>query len=158
MNALVYHGNAQSRNVVKQFEFYFEKEGQAHTGAYDRQGAYKWEVLVTTYEMVLAESSMLQAVKWQCVIVDEAHRLRNQTSRLSTQLARLNYVHLLLLTGTPIQNNIQELWTLLHFLDAKAFPDLLSFEQAFGNLTEASQVMALQKARLFYVRCITYTC
>ena len=83
--------------------------------------AYKFDVLITTYEMVMSDAQHLGGIPWAAIIVDEAHRLKNTTSKLATELIRWKRDHVLLLTGTPIQNNIEELWALLHFTAPRVF-------------------------------------
>jgi SNF2 family DNA or RNA helicase len=83
---------------------------------------YKWNVIITTYEMIIADTSVFQPIRWKYLIIDEAHRLKNRQSRIATELKQFKYDQLLLLTGTPIQNNTEELWTLLNLLDRDKFP------------------------------------
>ncbi|KAI8926863.1 SNF2 family N-terminal domain-containing protein [Entophlyctis helioformis] len=96
-----------------------------------------WSVLITTFETVLSESTFLQSIGWHYLVVDEAHRLKNRDSLLHQSLANLNIRHCLLLTGTPVQNNLAELQSLLAFanpalfsVDAPRGPD---FEGWFGK-------------------------
>lgn len=81
----------------------------------------KFNVLVTTYEMIILEKSLFRSVNWELCIIDEAHRLKNKESKLTTELGNLTYKFIVLLTGTPVQNNTEELWTLLNIIDAKKF-------------------------------------
>lgn len=82
-----------------------------------------FDVLITSYEMVIREKSVLKKFKWAYLIVDEAHRIKNEESSLS-QILRLFYSrNRLLITGTPLQNNLHELWALLNFLLPDVFTD-----------------------------------
>lgn len=63
----------------------------------------EWDVLLTTYEICLQEKAALRRHRWQYLVVDEAHRLKNENSKLSTILRSLNTKNRLLLTGTPLQ-------------------------------------------------------
>lgn len=75
-----------------------------------------FDVLITSFEMVMREKSQLKKFRWQYIVVDEAHRIKNEDSSLS-QIIRLFYSkNRLLITGTPLQNNLHELWALLNFL------------------------------------------
>ncbi|XP_077012008.1 chromodomain-helicase-DNA-binding protein 1-like isoform X2 [Tamandua tetradactyla] len=85
-----------------------------------------FHVLLTTYEICLKDASFLKSFSWSVLVVDEAHRLKNQSSLLHKTLSEFSVVFRLLLTGTPIQNNLQELYSLLSFVE----PDLFSKEQA----------------------------
>lgn len=77
---------------------------------------YGFHVCVTTYETVAQEVGCLKKIEFDMLIIDEAHRLKNESSKLSTLLRQLTSSRRLLLTGTPIQNNLHELWALLNFL------------------------------------------
>lgn len=79
-------------------------------------GKLKFNVLVTTYEILLKDKDFLRTVSWAVLIVDEAHRLKNDDSCLYQALMELNTHHRLLITGTPLQNSLKELWALLHFI------------------------------------------
>ena len=76
-----------------------------------------FNVVLTTYEYILVGKAILRKYPWQYIVIDEGHRIKNAGSKLSTVL-RTDYHsnHRLLLTGTPLQNNLQELWALLNFL------------------------------------------
>ncbi|XP_044800394.1 chromodomain-helicase-DNA-binding protein 1-like isoform X3 [Bubalus kerabau] len=85
----------------------------------------RFHVLLTTYEICLKDASFLKSFPWSVLVVDEAHRLKNQSSLLHKTLSEFSVVFTLLLTGTPIQNSLQELYSLLSFVE----PDLFSKEQ-----------------------------
>lgn len=76
-------------------------------------------------------------------MVDEAHRLKNQNAKILSCLKQLPCKRILLLTGTPIQNNTDELWTLLNYLEPNAFPRQQDFRKDFGNLKTGEQVERL---------------
>ncbi|KAM4628994.1 chromodomain-helicase-DNA-binding protein 1-like [Polymixia lowei] len=81
-----------------------------------------FNVLLTTYELCLKDSSFLRKWKWKVLVVDEAHRLKNQNSLLHKTLTEFSVDFRLLLTGTPIQNNLQEVYSLLNFIQSRLFP------------------------------------
>lgn len=83
--------------------------------------------------MVLREKSALKKFKWEYIVVDEAHRIKNEQSSLS-QIIRLFYSrNRLLITGTPLQNNLHELWALLNFLLPDVFGDSEQFDDTFDQ-------------------------
>ena len=135
MNVIVYHGALESRETIRDFEFYFS---DAQTNAQTR-GLHKFHVLITSYETIKQDLNELRKVPWRYMVVDEAHRLKNKDSALAQDLRTLRVEHLHLLSGTPLQNNTTELWSLLSFLDAQLFPSLDAFLADFGTLTEAAQ-------------------
>jgi len=87
----------------------------------------EFDVCLTSYEGVNICKSELKRVHWKYVIVDEAHRLKNDESMLSKNLREFNCDLKLLMTGTPLQNNIKELWSLLNFI----MPDLFDSSDIF---------------------------
>lgn len=95
MNVLLYHdatGGAQGREILRQHEFY-----------YKGTNIVKFNILITSYEMLLADLPDLESIKWKYLIVDEGHRLKNKTARLMEAFDQLKIPRRLLLTGTPIQ-------------------------------------------------------
>ncbi|EPY30473.1 hypothetical protein AGDE_09426 [Angomonas deanei] len=83
--------------------------------------------------MVLDEFSAFQKIRWQYLIVDEAHKLKNDQSRAHMALDSLHTSHRIIITGTPLQNNLKELWALLHFLAPKLFKDSSVFDAWFDT-------------------------
>jgi len=88
-----------------------------------------WDVCVTTYEVCNTEKRSLGKFAWKYLIIDEAHRLKNEASLFSTTVRAFSTAHRLLLTGTPLQNNLHELWALLNFL----LPDIFSSSEQFDE-------------------------
>jgi SWI/SNF-related matrix-associated actin-dependent regulator of chromatin subfamily A member 5 len=89
----------------------------------------RFDVCVTTFEMCLKEKAALCKFAWRYLIIDEAHRIKNESSQFSTVVRMLDTEHRLLLTGTPLQNNLHELWALLNFL----LPDVFASSQEFDD-------------------------
>ena len=112
LTAMKFHGNQEEREVQK-----------LQLG--------KTDVVVTTYEMVIKEKSALKKVHWRYLYIDEAHRIKNEHSLLSTVVRTLPTEHRLLITGTPLQNSLHELWALLNFLVPTIFDQAADFEQSF---------------------------
>eukprot|EP00300_Choanocystis_sp_HF-7_P003039 c12293_g1_i1.p1 GENE.c12293_g1_i1~~c12293_g1_i1.p1 ORF type:complete len:1104 (-),score=304.81 c12293_g1_i1:66-3377(-) len=95
------------------------------------EGAY--HVVLTTYDMIVKHSSHLKKrIRWQYIIVDEGHRLKNPNSRLSRELRLFTCRYRLLLTGTPLQNGLDELWALLNFLLPTIFDSIGNFQEWFN--------------------------
>ena len=69
--------------------------------------------------------------KWEYIIVDEAHKIKNEESQISKRLRQLDSRYRLLLTGTPLQNNLHELWSLLNFLLPEIFSSADAFDEMF---------------------------
>ncbi|SCU84913.1 LAMI_0C09384g1_1 [Lachancea mirantina] len=106
----------------------------------------KFDVLITSYEMVIKEKAALKRLMWRYIVIDEAHRIKNEQSALS-QIIRLFYSkNRLLITGTPLQNNLHELWALLNFLLPDIFGDSEVFDEWFqqNNSDEDQDVVISQ--------------
>lgn len=92
---------------------------------------FNFDVCITSYEIVIREKAALKKIAWQYIVVDEAHRIKNEASSLS-QIIRLFYSrNRLLITGTPLQNNLHELWALLNFILPDVFTESEAFDQWF---------------------------
>ncbi|KAI8118511.1 ATP-dependent helicase brm [Lucilia cuprina] len=95
--------------------------------------ATKFNVLLTTYEYVIKDKAVLAKIQWKYMIIDEGHRMKNHHCKL-TQVLNTHYIapYRLLLTGTPLQNKLPELWALLNFLLPSIFKSCSTFEQWFN--------------------------
>ncbi|XP_050367230.1 protein CHROMATIN REMODELING 4 isoform X2 [Argentina anserina] len=141
LNVVEYHGCAKARAMIRQYEWHASVPNELNK----KTSAYKFNVLLTTYEMVLADSTHLRGVPWEVLIVDEGHRLKNSGSRLFSLLNSFSFQHRVLLTGTPLQNNLGEMYNLLNFLQPASFPSLSTFEERFNDLTTSEKVEELKK-------------
>ncbi|NWX73024.1 CHD9 protein, partial [Alca torda] len=139
LNVVVYHGSMISRQMIQQYEMYF-RDSQGRIV----RGTYRFQAIITTFEMILGGCPELNAIEWRCVIIDEAHRLKNKNCKLLEGLKLMNLEHKVLLTGTPLQNTVEELFSLLHFLEPLRFPAESTFMQEFGDLKTEEQVQKLQ--------------
>ena len=90
-------------------------------------------LIITTYEISMRDSKYLKAFRYKYIIVDEGHRLKNPKCKLLEELKHYHSSNRLLLTGTPLQNDLKELWALLHFLLPDIFSDLDIFENWFDH-------------------------
>ncbi|KAH8821072.1 chromatin remodelling complex ATPase chain ISW1 [Xylogone sp. PMI_703] len=93
----------------------------------------KFDVCITSYEMILREKAHLKKFAWEYIIIDEAHRIKNEESSLAQVIRLFNSRNRLLITGTPLQNNLHELWALLNFLLPDVFGDSEAFDQWFSG-------------------------
>ncbi|KAG7835137.1 hypothetical protein KL943_002452 [Ogataea angusta] len=101
--------------------------------AYDVR-AGNFNVLLTTYEYVIKDKYLLSKIKWVHMIIDEGHRMKNTKSKLSSTLTEFYHSdYRLILTGTPLQNNLPELWALLNFVLPKIFNSDKSFDDWFNT-------------------------
>jgi SWI/SNF-related matrix-associated actin-dependent regulator of chromatin subfamily A member 5 len=93
----------------------------------------KFDCCITSYEMILREKSHLKKFAWEYIIIDEAHRIKNEESSLAQVIRLFNSRNRLLITGTPLQNNLHELWALLNFLLPDVFGEAEAFDQWFSG-------------------------
>ena len=110
-----------------------------------------WDVVVTTYEMTKSMEKQLKKHLWQYIVVDEAHVLKNEEAEISRVVSKLKSVHIMLLTGTPLQNNLHELWALLKILHPDVFDTKngsLPFDDCFDLTHQMVDKEMLQKANL----------
>ncbi len=121
-----------------------------------RQGQF--QVLLTTYEYIIKDRPVLSKIKWIHMIVDEGHRMKNANSKLSSTLTQYYTTrYRLILTGTPLQNNLPELWALLNFVLPTIFKSVKSFDEWFNTpfantgsqdkmeLTEEEQLLVIRR-------------
>ncbi|CAK7348865.1 unnamed protein product [Dovyalis caffra] len=95
--------------------------------------AMKFNVLVTTYEFIMYDRSKLSKVDWKYIIIDEAQRMKDRESVLARDLDRYRCQRRLLLTGTPLQNDLKELWSLLNLLLPEVFDNRKAFHDWFSK-------------------------
>lgn len=93
----------------------------------------EFDVCLTSYDICLLEKTHLKKFAWQYIVIDEAHRIKNENSQLSQIIRAFNSKNRLLITGTPLQNNLHELWALLNFLLPDVFSSSEDFDSWFEN-------------------------
>lgn len=107
--------------------------------------AGKFDVCVTSFEMAIKEKTSLRRFSWRYIIIDEAHRIKNENSLLSKTMRLYNTNYRLLITGTPLQNNLHELWSLLNFLLPEIFSSAETFDEWFQISGENDQQEVVQQ-------------
>ncbi|CAA0814751.1 Putative chromatin-remodeling complex ATPase chain [Striga hermonthica] len=107
--------------------------------------AGKFDVCVTSFEMAIKEKTALRRFSWRYIIIDEAHRIKNENSLLSKTMRLYNTNYRLLITGTPLQNNLHELWALLNFLLPEIFSSAETFDEWFQISGENDQQEVVQQ-------------
>lgn len=139
MNVVVYHGSQQSKSMIQEYEFYFKNEEGEPI-----KEITKFNVLITTFEIIVTDFQELKSFNWRICVIDEAHRLKNRNCKLLEGLRQLHLEHRVLLSGTPLQNNVNELFSLLNFLEPSQFSSSDAFLNEFGQLKSESEVVKLQ--------------
>lgn len=121
---------------------------ERHALINDRLVDEKFDVCITSYEMILREKAHLKKFAWEYIIIDEAHRIKNEESSLAQVIRLFNSRNRLLITGTPLQNNLHELWALLNFLLPDVFGDSEAFDQWFSTQSEDQDTVVQQLHRI----------
>ncbi|KAG8739108.1 putative DNA helicase ino80 [Ceratobasidium sp. 414] len=129
LKTLPYWGNVKDRAVLR--KFWNKKQI-----CYDRDAPF--HVLVTSYQLVVADEKYFQRVKWQYMVLDEAQAIKSSSSARWKTLLGFNCRNRLLLTGTPVQNSMQELWALLHFIMPSLFDSHDEFSEWFSKDIESA--------------------
>ncbi|KAK5166225.1 putative DNA helicase ino80 [Saxophila tyrrhenica] len=124
IKVLPYWGSAKDRKILRKFW------DRKHI-TYNRESPF--HVLVTSYQLVVQDTAYFQKVKWQYMILDEAQAIKSSQSSRWKSLLGFHCRNRLLLTGTPIQNNMQELWALLHFIMPSLFDSHDEFSEWFSK-------------------------
>ena len=131
VQCVLYHGSKAEREIIR-----------TDLMGIDKQKCTEFPVLITSFEICIVDRPHLERYNWQYLILDEGHRIKNRNCRLVRELKCLRSTSRLLLTGTPIQNSLEELWSLLNFVNPVIFDDLEVFQSWFGfrNIGKDTQV------------------
>ncbi|KAI0932898.1 hypothetical protein AcW1_000117 [Taiwanofungus camphoratus] len=117
VKTIAYKGNPAQRKIL---------QSELRTG--------NFQVLLTTYEYIIKDRVHLSRLRWVHMIIDEGHRMKNTQSKLAQTLTQHYHSrYRLILTGTPLQNNLPELWALLNFVLPKIFNSVKSFDEWFNT-------------------------
>ncbi|XP_078374198.1 chromodomain-helicase-DNA-binding protein 4-like isoform X2 [Oculina patagonica] len=146
MYVVTYAGDKVCRATIRNNDFSFDEDAvksglKPHKLKKDHP--VKFQVLLTSYELVSIDMTTLQSIDWAVLVVDEAHRLKNKDSKFFKILSEYSIDYKLLLTGTPLQNNLEELWNLLNFLDPREFRSQNSFLTEFEDVAKEDQIKKL---------------
>ncbi|XP_031349384.1 chromodomain-helicase-DNA-binding protein Mi-2 homolog isoform X2 [Photinus pyralis] len=143
---ITYVGDKDSRAIIRENELTFEEQGRSGKVQRLKASSIKFNVLLTSYELISIDSACLGSIDWAVLVVDEAHRLKsNQSKFFKCFLNSYSIAYKLLLTGTPLQNNLEELFHLLNFLSSQKFNDLAAFQNEFADISKEEQVKRLHE-------------
>ncbi|XP_041706301.1 chromodomain-helicase-DNA-binding protein 1 isoform X2 [Coregonus clupeaformis] len=141
MNVVVYLGDISSRGMIR-----------THEWMHVQNKRLKLNILLTTYEILLKDKGFLGNVPWAFIGVDEAHRLKNDDSLLYKTMMDFKSNHRLLITGTPLQNSLKELWSLLHFIMPDKFHSWEIFEEEHGKGRDSGYTSLHKELEPFLLR------
>lgn len=129
LKVLPYWGNVKDRTILRKF-------WNRKSLRYDQNAPF--HVLITSYQLIVTDEQYFGKVKWQYMVLDEAQAIKSSASARWKILLGLNCRNRLLLTGTPIQNSMQELWALLHFIMPSLFDSHNEFSDWFSKDIEGN--------------------
>lgn len=138
---MLYHGDKKEREKLRKTRL-------------KNPGTAQFPIMITSYEICMNDRKYLTSFGWQFIIIDEGHRIKNLDCRLIRELQQFQSANRLLITGTPLQNNLTELWSLLHFLLPTVFDKLSTFESWFdfsGLKDKSSYEQLLSEERQQYL-------
>ncbi|KAH7881752.1 SNF2 family N-terminal domain-containing protein [Phlebopus sp. FC_14] len=148
LRVVAFHGEAKSRDIVIKYEL-FHNTGRKEP---------KYHVLITTYETITNNrdfNSVFRSVsRWEVLIVDEGQRLKSDSSLVFKKLHELNTAHRVIMTGTPLNNNIRELFNLMNFLDPDEWKDLANLEKEYEELSEELVRQLHSRLKPYFLRRI----
>ena len=156
LNLVVLNGNSAAKEIIMQYEIFSGQSGKRSTErgiqqtsnltqSRSKANSLKFNILLTTFEQALKEREFLGSINWALLVVDEAHRLKNCQSQIHETLVGFRAANRLLVTGTPLQNTVKELWSLLNFLMPEKFNSWAEFEQKYATISQESQVSSLHE-------------
>ncbi|OIT24296.1 PREDICTED: probable ATP-dependent DNA helicase CHR12 [Nicotiana attenuata] len=139
IDAVLYDGRLEERKALRE----------------ELTGEGRFSVLITHYDLIMRDKAFLKKIHWHYLIIDEGHRLKNHECALArTLVSGYRIRRRLLLTGTPIQNSLQELWSLLNFLLPNIFNSVENFEEWFNapfadkcdvSLTDEEELLVIRR-------------
>ncbi|CAH8665097.1 unnamed protein product [Dicrocoelium dendriticum] len=132
-HVIVYSGERSVRTAFQDYEFRIPNSG----------GVPAFHVLITSHELACIERSCLQSFDWSVLVVDEAHRLKNKQSRLFKEASQYKASFKILLTGTPLQNNLEELFHLLYFVEPKTVTDFKTLTEKWAHMPKEERINSL---------------
>ncbi|KAF3940373.1 hypothetical protein ABW19_dt0202614 [Dactylella cylindrospora] len=144
LRVVAYYGSGEALKLTRKYELF---SSAPSASARD----LKCHVVVTSYQTVADHSSVLKPVPWQALIVDEGQRLKSDDTILYRELWTFKFNHKVLLTGTPLQNNIRELFNLLQFLDPKSI-NAQELEERYGEVNKDNLHELHDMIRPFFLR------
>ncbi|GAA5884888.1 hypothetical protein JCM6882_007139 [Rhodosporidiobolus microsporus] len=142
MRVVPFSGDAESRKIVEQYELF------------DGHGSLKTHVVLATYEALQGNARVFRRVgRWDTIVIDEGQRLKSgKSSQLYTAIESLNVCNRILLSGTPLNNNLREVFNLLAFINPKEIPDVEALTERFAELTPALVEEVRQMLKPYFLR------
>lgn len=171
-NVVLYHGNPSAREIVRREEMKIVTSRQMSEIAFKsfkqprsklshipyqnlrqvvaNRVRYRCDVIITTTSILQCPEDLahLRSIPWYFMAVDEAHQLKNRESKRFKELCQFKPRYKLLLSGTPLHNNLEELWSLLHFMNPLIYNSLQQFQASYSEVEKTDSVGELKARQL----------
>lgn len=138
IKVLPYWGSLKERKVLRR---YFQQKSLGRRES-------NFHIIITSYQIAVSDEKILHRLRWQYIILDEAQAIKNMNSLRWNTLLSIQSRNKLLLTGTPIQNTMAELWALLHFIMPQLFDSHEQFQEWFSKNIEVEDKQKLNQIQL----------
>lgn len=145
LNSVLYYdpNSSEGRQEIRLCEWFYTDITYKGTTT-QKSELYKFNLMITSFEVFMQDlNTVIQEIPFLYIVVDEAHRLKNKQAKTLKLLKDHPCKRILLLTGTPVQNNTKELWTLLNYIEPEKFSNMDLFMQEYGNLETFEQIQKL---------------
>lgn len=142
LNSILYYdpSSSEGRAEIRHWDWYYTDVTYKGTVT-QKSELFKFNLIITSFEVFMQDlNPILQEIPFIYIVVDEAHRLKNKQAKTLKLLKDHPCKRILLLTGTPVQNNTKELWTLLNYIEPEKFDSLETFLEQYGNLESFEQI------------------
>ncbi|CAG7832256.1 unnamed protein product [Allacma fusca] len=139
---VTYTGDQDTRLLIRRTEF-VQDSSYMTASRRKLRSPVKFHVLLTSYQFPSIDATCLGSIPWEMIVVDEGHRLKDDRTLLFKDLMKYTTSYKLLLTGTPLQNNLEELFNLLNFLCPEKFSDVSAFLTEFEDIAKEDQIKRL---------------
>ena len=151
LNVVTYVGNQESRKMLRRYEMKIDRKAAMKNGSGKakalpiNQQLPHFDIVLTSFDFATKDVAVLRRHEWATLTIDEGHRLKSQDSKLYNALLTLRVRQKVILTGTPLQNALEELYMLLHFLDSETFDSVDEFKEKFSDLSTGDKVDKLHE-------------
>ncbi|KAF8820970.1 chromodomain helicase Dna binding protein CHD1/SWI2/SNF2 [Cardiosporidium cionae] len=142
-NAVCFHGNAVGRDILRYYEL-------RQVNVREKGKRWRFDVCITAPSILNSPSDLefLRRVCWQLMVVDEAHQLKNRNSKRFQELRLFQSEYKLLLSGTPLHNNLEELWSLLHFMNPLKYTYYEDFRRRYPDIENTAAIGEAKQTQL----------
>ncbi|KAJ3140350.1 hypothetical protein HK101_003554 [Irineochytrium annulatum] len=143
-----YGGNKVDRDHIRDHMLFGDGDGGAKKGAHVR-----FHVMLAGYDTMMSEAALFRGVPFRALICDEGHRLKNEEAKtFRSFVSNVDADHKIIMTGTPLQNNLRELFNLLNFLDPKNWADPKELELQYENISDEKIIKIHEDLKPYFLR------